>query len=212
MHIVVKADDQQRAEFLSKNIPGTVLVTWLSDDPSIPCADAYFDLLFEEQGPAFTGITDKPVFVNAVILTGETLPANCIRINAWNGFLLREIIELATADIPAGSKDAQTYIQAIHILDELGWKYYPVPDTPGMVAARVIAMIINEAYFGLGDAISSKAEIDTAMKLGTNYPYGPFEWSEKIGLIKIYNLLKKLHQTDSRYAVAPTLEKEINFL
>jgi len=212
MHIVVKADDQQRAEFLSKNIPATVLVTWLSDDPSIPGADAYFDLLFEEQGPAFTGITDKPVFVNAVILTGETLPANCIRINAWNGFLKREIIELATADIPAGSQDAQTYIQAIHILDELGWKYHPVPDTPGMVAVRVIAMIINEAYFGLGDEISSKAEIDTAMKLGTNYPYGPFEWSEKIGLIKIYNLLKKLHQTDSRYAVAPALEKEINFL
>ncbi len=212
MHIVVKADDQQRAEFLSKNIPGTVLVTWLSDDPSIPGADAYFDLLFEEQGSTFTGITDKPVFVNAVILTGETLPANCIRINAWNGFLKREIIELATADIPAGSQDAQTYIQAIHILDELGWKYHPVPDTPGMVAARVIAMIINEAYFGLGDEISSKAEIDTAMKLGTNYPYGPFEWSEKIGLIKIYNLLKKLHQTDSRYAVAPALEKEINFL
>jgi len=212
MHIVVKADDQQRAEFLSKNIPGTVLVTWLSDDPSVPGADAYFDLLFEEQSPAFTGITDKPVFVNAVILTGETLPANCIRINAWNGFLNREIIELATADIPAGSQDAQTYIEAIHILDELGWKYHPVPDTPGMVAARVIAMIINEAYFGLGDEISSKAEIDTAMKLGTNYPYGPFEWSEKIGLIKIYNLLKKLHQTDSRYAVAPALVKEINFL
>jgi 3-hydroxybutyryl-CoA dehydrogenase len=31
------------------------------------------------------------------------------------------------------------------------------------------------------DEISTKAEIDIAMKLGTNYPYGPFEWSEKSG-------------------------------
>ncbi len=212
MHIVVKADDQQREEFLSKKIPCTVLVSWLSNERAIPGADAYFDLQFEEQGPAFNGVIDKPVFVNAVITTGEALPANCIRINAWNGFLKREIIELATANLPAGSQNAQTYIQAIHILDELGWKYQPVPDTPGMVAARVIAMIINEAYFGLGDEISSKEEIDTAMKLGTNYPYGPFEWSEKIGLRKIYTLLKKLLETDSRYAVAPALEKEINFL
>ena len=84
-----------------------------------------------------------------------------------------------------------------------------VPDVPGMISTRVIAMIINEAYFGLGDGISSKKDIDIAMKLGTNYPYGPFEWGEKIGLKKIYALLKKLSEKDDRYTVAPALEKEI---
>jgi 3-hydroxybutyryl-CoA dehydrogenase len=78
-----------------------------------------------------------------------------------------------------------------------------------MIAARVIAMIINEAYWGLGEGISTKAEIDIAMKSGTNYPYGPFEWSEKIGLSKIGALLKKLSEEDRRYALAPALEEAI---
>ncbi|MEB3059486.1 3-hydroxyacyl-CoA dehydrogenase family protein, partial [Parvimonas sp. D9] len=67
------------------------------------------------------------------------------------------------------------------VLEAMGFAYQFVPDVPGMVAARVIAMIINEAFFALGDGISSKHDIDTVMKLGTNYPYGPFEWCNLIG-------------------------------
>ena len=201
MHIVVKANDQQREEFLSKHIPAGILIDWVSANAAVPGADAYFDLLFEEQGPTFTAITDTPVFVNAVITTGDALPGNYIRINAWNGFLKRDTIEIVAGQ--------QMYEDAARILNHLGWKYQLVPDTSGMIAARVVAMIINEAYFTLGDEVSTKTEIDTAMKLGTNYPHGPFEWGEKIGLKKIYTLLKKLAETDSRYAVAPDLEKEI---
>jgi 3-hydroxybutyryl-CoA dehydrogenase len=197
MQIVVRADAMQKEEFLSKGIPGSISITWLENEADIPDADAYFDLLFEDNGLAFSGVTGKPVFVNAVIETGDRLPANCTRINAWSGFLQRPIIEISTADL-----------QVKDILNALGWKYQQVTDKPGMIAARVIAMIINEAYFGLDDKISTKAEIDTAMKLGTNYPYGPFEWSEKIGLRKIYALLKKLSEQDSRYTPAPGLENE----
>lgn len=200
MHIAVKAGAQQKQEFLSKGVPSEVWVSFMDADGTIPGADVYFDLCFEAEGPAFSSITDKPVFANAVIATSKELPANYIRINAWDGFLKREIIEIVAAD---------SQVSNLTVLDALGWKYQLVPDVPGMIAARVIAMIINEAYFGLGDEISTKAEIDIAMKLGTNYPYGPFEWSEKIGLKKIYALLKKLSEKDSRYEVALSLEKEV---
>lgn len=202
MHIVLKADTQQKAAFLAKGVPAEMQLTWLTDEMPVPEADAYFDLLFEENGPSFAAIKNKPVFINAVIKTGKDLPANCIRINAWNGFLERDTIEIATANLP-------NLKEADHVLQTLNWKYQLAPDIPGMIAARVIAMIVNEAYFGSGDGISTRAEIDTAMKLGTNYPLGPFEWSEKIGLPKIYALLKKLSESSSRYAVAPALEKEI---
>jgi 3-hydroxybutyryl-CoA dehydrogenase len=203
MFIVIKADDHQKTEFLSKGIPENVRVSFYTEEEPIPAdADAYFDLLFEEQGPAFASISNKPIFVNAVIT--KDLPANCFRINAWSGFLQREITELGR------KQDSSFTTSAENIFHELQWKYQWVPDTPGMIAARVIAMIINEAYFGLGDEISTKAEIDIAMKLGTNYPYGPFEWSEKIGLVNIHALLKKLLVHDSRYAIAPALEKELN--
>ena len=69
-------------------------------------------------------------------------------------------------------------------------------------------MIINEAYFALEEGVSTKEEIDTAMKLGTNYPYGPFEWAKKIGLKNIFQLLDKLHKTNLRYEPAALLKKE----
>jgi 3-hydroxybutyryl-CoA dehydrogenase len=53
-------------------------------------------------------------------------------------------------------------------------------------------MIVNEAFIALKEGVSTKEEIDIAMKLGTNYPYGPFEWAEKIGTERIKNLLSKL--------------------
>ncbi len=205
MQIILKASEVQTRAFLAKGLPEGILVvtpeTALSTVPVL----AYFDLLWEEEGPAFALVTDAPVFVNAVIATSAELPANHIRINAWNGFLERGLLELAAGP------DQQALIQhAEQILQTLHWPYQWAPDVPGMIAARVIAMIINEAYFGLGDEISTKAEMDIAMKLGTNYPYGPFEWGEKIGLKKIHALLSKLAVTSNRYALAPALEKEIH--
>lgn len=205
MYIIVKAGTQQKEEFLSKGFPETVRVEFVTGGAFASNADAYFDLCFEEEGPAFAGLTQQPVFVNAVIDTCKELPANCIRINAWNGFLKREIAEIA-------GNDGSLIANAEEILNALGWKFQVVPDVPGMIAARVIAMIVNEAYYGLGDGISTKKDIDTAMKLGTNYPFGPFEWSARIGLGKIASLLHKLNETDSRYAVAAALDKEVNEL
>jgi 3-hydroxybutyryl-CoA dehydrogenase len=202
MYIVVKANEEQQAAFLAKGFPAALRVEFVKGDAPPQDADAYFDLCFEEEGAAFAAVTGRPVFVNAVIATGEELPANFIRINAWNGFLNREIIEIAPKDTQLENAGA--------ILQALQWKFQTVPDVPGMIAARVIAMIVNEAYFGLGDGISTKKDIDTAMKLGTNYPYGPFEWSEKIGLKKIASLLKKLSEKDKRYLVAGAMEEEIS--
>jgi 3-hydroxybutyryl-CoA dehydrogenase len=203
MHIVVKATSQQKSEFLSKGIPDHVWISFFTGEEMIPVGDAYFDLCFEEKGAAFPGVSQQPVFVNAVIADEKDLPANCIRINAWDGFLQRGMIEIGH------KKNSSFLAEAEKVLQTLNWKYQWVPDKPGMVSARIIAMIINEAYFGLGEEISTKAEIDIAMKSGTNYPYGPFEWIEKIGPQKIYNLLKKLQETGSRYAIAPALEKEL---
>jgi 3-hydroxybutyryl-CoA dehydrogenase len=137
-----------------------------------------------------------------VIRCNNAFPDNYIRFNGWNGFLERATLELA-------AKDNAFFSTATNALDELGWKYQAAPDAPGMIAARVVAMIINEAYFALGEDLSSKKEIDIAMRTGTNYPYGPFEWSEKIGLKNVYSLLEKLKEKDARYTPAPGLAKEV---
>jgi len=70
-------------------------------------------------------------------------------------------------------------------------------------------MIINEAYFALGEGVSSKENIDIAMKTGTNYPYGPFEWAAKIGLQRIQQLLVQMQKENNRYSIAPALLKDL---
>ena len=70
-------------------------------------------------------------------------------------------------------------------------------------------MIINEAWFAYADGVSTQQDIDLAMKLGTNYPYGPFEWGNKIGLNNIINLLLSMSEENSRYAPAPLLIKQV---
>jgi 3-hydroxybutyryl-CoA dehydrogenase len=206
MKIIVVADIEMQKEFESKGIPEGVEVhfeTALSNINS--AAEAIFYLEDESLLPgnieAIENL-DAPVFVSSVVTTLKELPQNAIRLNGWSGFLQRPIIEISASDrnLETGAK----------ILESLNWKYQLVPDTKGMIAAKVISMIVNEAYFALGDDVSTKQDIDTAMKLGTNYPYGPFEWSEKIGLKKIYNLLTALSEEDKRYMPAPHLSKEVS--
>ena len=50
------------------------------------------------------------------------------------------------------------------------------------IAARVLATIVNEAASAVADGVGTPEAIDTAMRLGTNYPSGPLEWGERIGL------------------------------
>lgn len=200
MNIVVLANDEQW-DILAKN---TVDIQWVRATvpfsfTSYTHADAFFILNTEVM--VDYNQTGKPVFLNSVThtLKETNLPGNILRFNGWNTFLNRPLWEIA------GSINDESKL----ILKKINKNFITVADEPGLVAARIIAMIINEAYFALGDKISDKPAIDTAMKLGTNYPYGPFEWAEKIGIQNIYKLLNRLSKTINHYKPAPALVKEI---
>jgi len=66
-------------------------------------------------------------------------------------------------------------------------------------------MIINEAFLTQEAGTASKEDIDLAMKLGTGYPYGPFEWAEKIGVAQVAELLDRLAEEDGLYTKAESL-------
>jgi len=163
-------------------------------------ADAFFNL---DEGSGCMDYHDikAPVFINSICtaLSEMNAPENVIRLNAWPGFIEKDTWEIS------GKTDAA----AESVLNKLQKKYIMVTDEPGMVSPRIIAMIINEAFYAKGENVSSADEIDIAMKLGTNYPYGPFEWAQKIGLQHVYALLEKLSAVDDRYTPAPALQKEI---
>ena len=96
------------------------------------------------------------------------------------------------------------------IFEVIGKEVTEVTDRAGMVSMRIISMIINEAYLVLQEGTSNREDIDTAMKLGTNYPHGPIDWSEKIGLDLIYNILFTMNEEfgDDRYRITPLLKEK----
>jgi 3-hydroxybutyryl-CoA dehydrogenase len=207
MTIAILADDVLKEEWLGKEASEEVELIWVDSLRSLVMteADAYFDLLFDgdpERTLKLKQLKGKSVFINAVQWTGKVIGQPFIRINAWPTLLRRPVMEVALTN---SSQEATVK----NIFEALQWLYQLVPDTCGMVTSRVLAMIVNEAYFTFGEGVSSKEEIDIAMKLGTNYPKGPFEWSAAIGLKKIKELLKELSRTDARYTVSPALDKEV---
>lgn len=85
-----------------------------------------------------------------------------------------------------------------------------VKSRTGLATPRVVFMIINEAYYTVQEGTASKEDIDIAMKLGTNYPFGPFEWAQKIGLKNVYETLLAVYEDtkDERYKICPLLKTE----
>jgi 3-hydroxybutyryl-CoA dehydrogenase len=85
------------------------------------------------------------------------------------------------------------------------------PRTEGLddegIGERVLATIVNEAASAVAEGIAAPDAIDTAMRLGANYPAGPLEWGERIGLTQVVRMLDGLHAEvpDGRYRVVPLL-------
>ena len=207
MRLVVLTNEQLKEELLSTGINDSCKIEWVNSSKEFSLytdADAVIDLLFEQNGydaSHFIDLLQRPVFVNSMQKTVAEIGLPVIRINAWPGFLKRNIAEVSNNDEINKNK-------AEEILSLLNRKADWVPDVKGFISSRVVSMIINEAYFALEENVSTKEEIDIAMKLGTNYPYGPFEWSKKIGVKNIAALLTELSVTEKRYRPAGLLLKE----
>ena len=207
MKIVVAAPDHQWNELTGLR----TTIDWQRVDAASAFtdyknADAFFSLHYNNNLAEFESLK-KPIFINSVVQTLADLvaPENVYRINGWPTFLKRCVWEIATTITPPNwaNENVESVFKALSI------KINIVKDEPGFISARIIAMIINEGYLAVEDNVSSKAEIDTAMKLGTNYPYGPFEWAKLIGLNNILALLQKLNSTDTRYLPSQLLIKEV---
>ncbi len=203
MNIVVVANDELQRELLAQGLQADTAIEWTKTVPPETAAEYIIDLLFDNDPARVESLQKlqvKMIIVNAVTTTLDVLAENFIRINGWPGFLQRTIIEAAGNDTL--KKEAEEVFLRFNKTTE--W----VPDKAGFISATIISMIINEAFFAVGEQVSSKEDIDTAMKLGTNYPFGPFEWSKKIGVRNIHDLLTILSKKNSRYQPADLLYKE----
>jgi 3-hydroxybutyryl-CoA dehydrogenase len=89
----------------------------------------------------------------------------------------------------------------------LGRRAEWVGDAPGLVSGRLLAALVNEACFALGEGVGSAADIDAGMELGLNHPRGPLAWGDEIGPGAVLDTLLALWEEyrEERYRPAPAL-------
>jgi 3-hydroxybutyryl-CoA dehydrogenase len=175
--------------------------------------DVIFDFIIGDTPDAFGIYSRKPVtaFLNTCRITladlekGVQPPLQCT-IFGFNGFptlFNREFLEVSVLT-PDDTAVLKNFCQ------KLSTDFLLVDDRVGLVTPRVICMIVNEAYYTVQEGTATRQDIDLAMKLGTNYPYGPFEWCDRIGLKDVYELLEAVYDDtkDERYKISALMKKE----
>jgi 3-hydroxybutyryl-CoA dehydrogenase len=80
-----------------------------------------------------------------------------------------------------------------------------IKDSPGFVAPRILAMIVNLACEIAQIGIGTPEDIDTAMRLAQNYPRGPFEWGEWLGVQRVHDTLRRMQEITGSDRYRPSL-------
>lgn len=96
------------------------------------------------------------------------------------------------------------------VAEKMGKETVVINEFPGFVTSRISCLVGNEAFYMLQEGLGTPEEIDKAIKLGLNYPMGPFELGDLVGLDARLNNLKYLHEKlGEKYRPAPLLEQYV---
>jgi 3-hydroxybutyryl-CoA dehydrogenase len=85
---------------------------------------------------------------------------------------------------------------AQELFGALGKGVVLVEDVPGLFLGRTIGSIVNEALIAVAEEVASAEDVDTAMRLGANYPIGPIAWGREIGGARLTRILKRLAEAE----------------
>lgn len=213
MKILARGEKSLIEELKHKLLAGVELVE--INDTNLQSIDfapfqIIFDLSFDSNNlNYYAPLKEKVVIVGAIktqlakVVSSYTGKVECVLVgmNTLPGFINRSLAEVSLFN--------SNHTSALNAaMQQLGWQYKLVGDRVGMITPRIVFMIINEACYTLQEGTASMKDIDVSMKLGTNYPFGPFEWADKIGIKHVYETLEALYQDthDERYKICPLLK------
>jgi 3-hydroxybutyryl-CoA dehydrogenase len=217
MKILARGSKQQLKELQEKVQNSTHLLEFADENQvvvgQINSADLFIDMQFDtlpNHIEQYHGV-HVPMLLGAVKIQlaaaignkTDTLNAPIFGFNALPTFINRKVAEVSLLH-PHQANELNALMQS------LNWDYKLVNDRVGLFTPRVICMIINEACYTLQEGTASKRDIDTSMKLGTGYPYGPFEWADLIGVKEVYEVLAALYEDtkEERYKICPLLKTQ----
>jgi len=105
----------------------------------------------------------------------------------------------------------ETLNVSLDFLKSLGKETVVVKDSPGFVANRIIVLVENEGAKLLEEGLASIEDIDKITRLSFNWPMGPFELADLIGIDVLVDLLEGIYQHTGweRYKPAPLLKRMV---
>lgn len=214
MQVLVLSTPEIASEFQQKfpSLETSVFINSYDElEKHLPQTNVVFDFFLQDE-PArlahYAGKENLTVFCHAVkkqlaelALTVDSVSCNLIGFNGLPTMVNRQYLEVSVLHAHAVTKLEE-------ICKELGTEYMVVEDRVGLVTPRIVCMIINEACYTLQEGTATVRDIDLGMKLGTNYPHGPFEWAAKIGTKNVYETLQAVYEDtkDERYKICPLLK------
>ena len=125
------------------------------------------------------------------------------------GFHALPPLEEATlVELTRGPDTAASAAAAVeHFFATIGKHTIWVADAPGLVLARIVCQVVNEAAFAVAQGVGSAEDVDAGMVHGLNYPRGILAWADTIGLDHVLSVLEGLYEErrEERYRTAPLL-------
>jgi 3-hydroxybutyryl-CoA dehydrogenase len=169
----------------------------------------------DQEHVSFAGTATPPRLVvpaaGAVIITrGRTAQEETQTMGMPVAVLDRCIDPTSTTSIAFATRDDTLAAALTTLLQRAGIEAIRIADTPGLVVARILSMIANEAWETAHHGVATPQDIDAAMVLGTNYPCGPFEWSSSWGEAHVLEVLDALSDEyrDPRYRASQRLRAQ----
>jgi 3-hydroxybutyryl-CoA dehydrogenase len=134
-------------------------------------------------------------------------PGKFVGMHFMNPVPRMELVEL----IRGIATDEETYRTIRELAVKIGKVPVNAEDFPAFIVNRILLPMLNEAVYTLYEGVGSVEAIDTAMKLGTHHPMGPFELADFIGLDVCLAVMQVLHEglSDSKYRPCPLLVKYV---
>lgn len=145
---------------------------------------------------------------------GRTATARAASTGVQNTIVIDLVLDAATftraAIAPADQCERAAVLDAVGLLQAAGLAVSVIGDIPGMIVLRTVAMLANEAADAVNQGVCSASDCDLAMRKGVNYPRGPLEWAEYLGLSRVVEVLDNIAKAygEDRYRVSPLLRRK----
>lgn len=154
---------------------------------------------------------ERPLLVSCTQATVVEQASLCRHPQRVVGFSLLGLLGGArVVEVAAGMRtDPAQARRARDLFAQAGVEARQVADTPGLVLARALAPLINEAALALGEGAASAEAIDLALQAGAGIPFGPLHWADEVGLDRVLMILEYLSRAldGERYRPAPLLQR-----